>query len=142
MVLAMRLPMMANIDRLWVPFFVLHKGTEARASFNGDAVAVSCPSFALSSVARLFPSCKLAKGVVLACAECLAAHHPLVIGPPASDDGIDCADNCFLRGRSSLSYQLFHLEGMAFDGFSTGRDECFEPERFPLRMLSRVCFPH
>jgi hypothetical protein len=73
---------------------------------------------------------------VVAGMKCLAAHYPLVVVRPASDDGVDRANDCLLRGRFSFSYQQFHLESVAFDGFSTRGDEGFEPKGFSLRVLS------
>jgi hypothetical protein len=61
---------------------------------------------------------------------------------PSSDDGIEVANNTLLWGVSLLLEHLPDLLRMAFDGFLTGSDECFEAEWLSMRILSGMGFSH
>lgn len=140
--LAMRFRVISDVDRLGVALFVFDERSKSWVSINEYAVLVPCPSLAFPVMSCLLPSCELVKGVMIASAECFAAYHPSVIVCPTSNDGIDGADDRFLRSGSSPSHQLLDFQGMAFDGFFTGGDEGFEPKWPSIRVLAWVCFPH
>lgn len=132
--------MRSDVDRFGVPILLWDVGADPVGSATGKAVVVFDPSFALPSMPCLFPSCELAKGVVVAGMTCLAAHSPRVGVRPASDDGVDRTPDCLLRGSFSCASQQFHWERVAFDGFSPWGDAGFEPKGFSWRVLSGMGF--
>ena len=119
--LTMRFRMVSDVDRYRGSRFILDPCPKSGLCANGYAVFLAGPCFALLMMSYLAPSGELPQGVIVAPAEYLGAEHPSVVVRPSCYDGIEFADDRFLRSVSQFPQCAPDFPRVSFSGLLAGR---------------------